>query len=473
MASANRQVPAVRPGTPNAGTVDWRRPLTLLAFVLALLATGAFAQGEATRAVVLHIDGAIGPATASYVEKGLTAAAEKRAPAVILRMDTPGGLDTAMRGIIRAILASPVPVITYVAPGGARAASAGTYILYASHVAAMAPGTNLGAATPVQLGGGGGLPIPGIGGAPDDADTPAQPADAHEAKALNDAIAYIRALAELRGRNVDWAEQAVRQAASLPATQAVDMGVADFMADDMADLLRKADGRTVMAGGRMVTLKTAGLGMEDIRPDWRNALLATITDPNVALILMMIGMYGLIFEFLHPGAVLPGALGGICLILGLYALNTLPVNYAGLGLIVLGLALCVAEAFTPSFGVLGISGAAALVIGAIILMDRQVPGYTIAWPAIAGMAAMGLLFAFVVAPFAVGSQRRKVVSGPEQMIGAPARVLEWAEGTGFVLANGERWQARGAAGLEPGQSVRVTGLHGLTLTVQSFPPESL
>jgi membrane-bound serine protease (ClpP class) len=468
MASAHRQVPAAQSGTPGAGGVDWRRSLAVLAVFIALLtATGALAQGSANRAVVLHIDGAIGPATAGYIEKGLATAADAGAPAVILRMDTPGGLDTAMRSIIRAILASPVPVITYVSPGGARAASAGTYILYASHVAAMAPGTNLGAATPVQLGGGGGLP--GLGGAPKEDDTPP---DAHEAKALNDAIAYIRALAELRGRNVDWAEQAVREAASLPATQAVDMHVADFMADDMADLLQKADGRTVMAGGNRVTLHTAGIGTQDIRPDWRNALLATITDPNVALILMMIGMYGLIFEFLHPGAVLPGALGGICLILGLYALNTLPVNYAGLALIILGLALCVAEAFTPSFGVLGISGAAAVAIGAVILMDRQIPGYTIAWPAIAGMAAMGLLFAFVVAPFAVSSQRRKVVSGREQMIGATGRVLEWADGTGFVLAHGERWQARGAASLIPGQAVRVTGLHGLTLTVQPISPES-
>jgi membrane-bound serine protease (ClpP class) len=446
--------------------------ILILVFVL----LSAFASpvppvsGAERVALVLHVNGAISPAAAEYVVRGLQRAKARGAAMVVLQMDTPGGLDTSMRDIIRAILDSSVPVASFVAPSGARAASAGTYILYASHVAAMAPGTNLGAATPIAIGG-------GLFGdnEQDDKDTPGdqskpdaakRPANAGEAKLINDAVAYIRGLAELRDRNADWAERAVREAASLSSTAAARERVIDFTAATIEDLLKQAHGRTVRVGQADVRLDTTGLSVEDVLPDWRTRLLSVITDPNVALLLMIVGIYGLIFEFLTPGTVVPGTIGGISLLLGLYALAVLPVSYAGIGLILLGVGLLVAEAHAPSFGVLGIGGGIAIVLGAAILFDTDVPGLQVSWPVLAGVATASLAFSLIVARLAFVSRRHKVVTGAEQMIGIPGKVDSWAGAAGYVIAHGERWSAVSSEPLGPGEDVMVVGRDGLTLEVK-------
>ncbi|TGP49149.1 nodulation protein NfeD [bacterium M00.F.Ca.ET.230.01.1.1] len=437
-------------------------------FAAALMAAAAVSPFSSARsgrvALSVAIDGAIGPASTRQLEEAFDTAAKRDAAVLILQLDTPGGLVTSMREMIADILASPVPVIGYVAPSGGHAASAGTYILYATHVAAMAPGTNLGAATPVELGG---LPaLPGNEKDKDQKDATGQPeGDAMMAKVTNDSVALIRSLAEMRGRNGDWGEKAVREAASLSANAALQEHVIDFVARDTTELLQLADGRTVEVAGRKEVLATKGLPVETLEPGWFIRLLAVITDPNTAIILMLVGVYGLIFEFTSPGAVAPGVIGTICLVLGLYALNLLPINYTGLALMLLGVAFLVIEAFNPTV-VLGLGGVAAFLLGSAMLLRVEGPGFAMSWAVIGPAAALTLGLALLTGTYVWAARKNPPRVGGEAMRGLPVEILDWQSGEGHVLALGERWRAKAGEPMQPGDRVEVTDVSDLVLTVR-------
>jgi membrane-bound serine protease (ClpP class) len=440
-----------------------RVALLAAGFVAAAVVSPVSSDGSEKVALSVVIDGAIGPASTRQLEEALDVAAKRDAEVLILQLDTPGGLVTSMREMIADILASPVPVIGYVAPAGGHAASAGTYILYATHVAAMAPGTNLGAATPVELGG---LPsLPGGDKDKDDKATGPPAGDAMMAKVTNDAVALIRSLAELRGRNGDWGEKAVREAASLSANAALQEHAIDFVARDTTEVLQLADGRTVEVAGAKKVLATKGLPVETLEPGWFIRLLSVITDPNIAIILMLVGVYGIVFEFTSPGAVAPGVIGTICLVLGLYALNLLPINYTGLALMLLGVAFLVVEAFNPTV-VLGLGGVAAFFLGAAMLLKTQGPGFAVSWVVIGAAAALTLGLALLTGTYLWAARRSLPRVGREAMRGLPVEILDWQSGEGHVLALGERWRAKADEPIAPGDSVEVTDVSDLVLTVR-------
>lgn len=423
-------------------------------FALFILLFSSYCFAEKT-IIVLEIKSSIGPATQDYVQRGIDEANKRKAMAVILQLNTPGGLEIAMRGINQAILGSRIPIISYVAPSGARAASAGTFIMYASHIAAMAPGTNLGAASPVNIG------------------NPASNKDAADKnqqtlnkKAMNDAVAYIRSLAELRHRNIDWAESAVRQAVSLSADEALKLHVINMIANNIPDLVNKVNGQKIEIQNNLITINTQNSKIETIQPDWRYEFLSIITDPTIAYILLLIGIYGLFFEFANPGFVLPGMAGLIALLLALYAFQLLPINYVGLALLFIGIIGMVAEVFISSFGILGIGGVIAFVAGSILLMDTTVPGYQIASSIIITMTIISFLFFFMVLSLVIRSWRKPVVSGREAMIGAVGEVLEFYPHYSIIRVHGEIWNAYCQSHLEPGQKVRIKKIADLMLTVE-------
>ena len=442
--------------------VTLSRILSRLALLACLIPALAMPASAAT-VRVLTVQGAISPASADYLLRSLTRAIDDKAQLVVIELDTPGGLDTSMRDIIKAILASPVPVATYVAPKGARAASAGTYILYASHIAAMAPATNLGAATPVELAPAGGDHAP----ASDKPEASKPSGDAKMRKAVHDAAAYIRGLAELRGRNAAWGERAVREAVSLSAAEALKLKVIDLVATDLDDLLKQLNGRAIPMGGQTLTLDTTHATIERVLPDWRSRLLAVIGDPGIAYILMLLGIYGLIYEFANPGMLLPGVVGGICLLLGLFALQVMPISYAGLALMILGIAMMVAEAFLPSFGALGLGGITAFVIGSVMLIDTDLPGYGLPWALIIPFAVVSALFSFFVGSMALRARRRPVVTGAEELIGAGGEILGDMEHEGWARIHSEQWQVRSSVPLKRGSRIRVRARHDLILDVEA------
>ena len=424
------------------------------------------APEDADTTLILSIDGTINPAVADYLRKGLILANEKKTGLVVIQMNTPGGLDASMRDIIQRILSSPIPIVTYVAPDGARAASAGTYILYASHIAAMAPATNLGAATPIQIGGMGTTKEEEKSEDGDDKDA----RSTLEKKIINDASAYIKALADKHNRNAEWAVQAVQEAVSLTAREALELNVINIVADSLEDLLNQLDGYPLMVADESVTISTSFDRVEHFEPSWRYKLLGVISDPTIAYLLLLLGFYGLIYELANPGFLLPGVAGGISLMLALYALQLLPVNYSGLALMILGIGFLVGEAFMPSFGTLGIGGIIAFAAGSLILIDDQ--AMRVALPTIVGTTAASALFIILLMSRVALMRKKPVHTGAEAMVGSLGEARSDFEGSGLVWVNGESWNAQSSVPVKKGDQVRILSISGLDLIVEPLREDS-
>lgn len=452
-----------QPKKPYSSCLTWLVCTFLLILSSFLVISNGFSSPKKdSEAVVITVDGAIGPASADYIARGIKSAENAAADLIIIQIDTPGGLDKSMRSIIKAILGSTIPIASYVAPSGSRAASAGTYILYASPIAAMAPGTNIGAATPVAMGG---FPTPKA--QDKEKSTPATPSDM-ENKVKKDAAAYLQSLAQLHGRNINWSQKAVLKSDSIPASKALELGVIDLIAKDIPTLLKKIDGRKIKVKGSSIILNTANAQISHFKPDWRSKFLSVITNPSIAYILMLIGIYGLFFEFANPGFVLPGVAGAICLLVALYALQLLPVSFVGLGLILLGITFMIVEAVVPSFGALGLGGIVAFAVGSVMLLDTNIPGYGIPWSLILSMVIVSGLFFFIVIYMAASARRKKIVSGQEALIGQIGLVLDDFSDKGWIQIDGEKWRCIATQPLNKGQEVKVIKHDGLTLYVEPF-----
>ncbi len=498
-----------------------RRPISLVLIAmgaLGMLASLAPAQEQEEGqdlVVVVELEDAIGPASASYFIDSLEDANERGAELLVLRLDTPGGLDAAMRDMIKAILASDVPVATWVAPSGARAASAGTYIMYASHFAVMAPATNLGSSTPVDLTSPQSpspspprspFPLPSSDEGETKPETQAedgaqeaseqndeakaeseddaaeadsdqaedqsvpQPSTAMERKVINDAVAYIRGLAELRGRNADWAEESVRKGVNLPSSEALEQGVIDLIVPTLSELIEQVNGEEYKtADGTVRQLAVEDPMIETVTPDWRAQLLAVITNPSVAVLLLSIGSIALLAEF-YTGTGVAGVVGAICLLVAAYGMQMLPINYAGLALLLLGLGLMIAEFFTPTIGIFGFGGAVAFVFGGIFLLDTDVPGFEVSIGLLVSVAAIVLIMVAIISGAAFKSLRSKVVSGTSSMVGEQVEALAAiAQGKrGQVIYAGEVWNAVPESDVNEGDPLEVTSVKGLTLSVRAI-----
>ncbi|MCX8021151.1 MAG: nodulation protein NfeD [Syntrophorhabdaceae bacterium] len=420
--------------------------LSLFLILICLFFTSISIPAYGDEVFIINIQGPINPPVAAFISETLSKAETEKARALLITLDTPGGLDTSMRDIVKSIMDSEIPVIVYVYPSGARAASAGAIILLSAHIAAMAPGTNAGAAHPVAIG--------------------SEKADkTMMEKVLKDAEAYIKSIAAKRGRNVEWAAKAVKESASITAKEALDKNVIDIVAENIEELLAKAEGRVVETKKGKIALMFKGKKQTVVEMPFKYRLLSYLSDPNVAYLLMMLGIYGILFEIYSPGAIFPGVIGGISIILALYAFQTIPISFAGAFLILLGILFFILELKVVSHGILGFAGIISIVIGSVMLIDLPKSVLSISWKSILAVAVISALFFFVVLSYAVKAQLAKVKTGREGLIGEVGVAMTPIFDKGKAIIHGELWNCRSDVPIEKGEKVVVKAVEGLILIV--------